>query len=723
LFERLGRYVVAHPWRVIAAWVIAAAIIVPFAPSLSSVSSSDQASFLPSSYESVRAEKLVQKAFPGTAGASAIFIVERGDGHRLTPNDRRGIGTLAARLQGSKIESVARVSTGLRLSSPNGKAQLVDVAFGGSAQDSSVQRAVGTLRTNANSILRGGTLRAGLTGDAAIQVDSSNSFGSAQRVVFIATIVLILAMLLAVFRSPIAAIFPLASIGLVYVLTTKALAALAQAIGFRLDESTSSLLIVVLFGIGTDYILFLLFRYRERLGKRDDSATAIRYSVHKVGTAIASSGLVVMAAMLALVLSDLGSFRNMAPGFLLSVGTMLVASLTLVPAVMTLLGPRVFWPSKRWRRERHGRVYPALGRLISHRPAAAALVSGALLVGLASGVIYFKASYDVTSSLPSNTKSAQAISSLDKAFPPGSLNPTQILVSSKQRISKSDLAPIAARVKRVKGVASVVTAGFSPDGRTAELDVNVLANPSSQAAMSLVAGPVREAAQSAASAGQSILIGGESMSLADVSHATTRDYTIVYPFAAALILLILAVVLRSVIAPLYLLVGVGLGYTATLGASVHVFQGLQGHSGLLFMMPILVYLFVVAVGTDYNILLTTRLREEIVAGASPRRAAALAVEHAGPTVASAGIILAGTFGSLMLTGVSLLSEIGFAVASGIVLVAIVMASIFVPSVATLLGRFIWWPGHQPGHHLRDKAKQLVEGALHPPKLDDKPAAP
>jgi RND superfamily putative drug exporter len=722
LFERLGRYVVGHPWRIIAAWVIATAIIIPFAPSLASVSSSDQASFLPSSYESVRAEKLIQKAFPGTDGASAIFIVERSDGRRLTPNDRRGIETLAARLQSSKIARVARVSTGVRLSSPNGKAQLVDVAFQGSSQDPLVQKAVGTLRTTANSILRASSLRAGLTGDAAIQVDSSNSFGSAQKVVFVATIVLILAMLLAVFRSPIAAFFPLASIGLVYLLTTKTLASLAEMIGFRLDDSTSSLLIVVLFGIGTDYILFLLFRYRERLGKGDDSAAAIRYSVHKVGTAIASSGAVVMAAMLALVFSDLGSFRNMAPGFLLSVGTMLIASLTLVPAVLTLLGPRVFWPSKRWRRERHGRVYPALGRLISSRPALTALLSGALLLGLASGVIYFKASYDVTSSLPSNTKSAQAITSLDKAYPPGSLDPTQVLVTGKQRLTKSDLTPITARVKSVKGVASVVMAGFSPDGRTAELDVNLLANPSSQSAMSLVSGPIKEAAQAAAGVGRSVLIGGESMSLADVSHATDRDYTVVYPFAAGLILLILALLLRSAIAPIYLLFGVGLGYTATLGASVHVFQGLQGHPGLLFMMPILVYLFVVAVGTDYNILLTTRLREEIMAGASPRRAAALAVEHGGPTVASAGIILAGTFGSLMLTGVSLLAEIGFAVASGIVLVAIVMASIFVPSVATLLGRFIWWPSRQPGHQLREKAKQLVGEALHPPRLKDEPAA-
>ncbi len=703
MFERLGRYVVAHPWRIIAVWVIAAAIIVPFAPSLGSVSTSDQTSFLPGSYESVRAEKLVQRAFPDAGGASAIFIVERIDGNFLTPNDRLEIGSLAARLQRARIASVARVSTGLRLSSPNGKAQLIDVAFRGSSQDQSVQQAVGTLRAGADSVLEGGSLRAGLTGEAAIQVDSSSSFGSAQKVVFVATILLILAMLLAVFRSPIAAIFPLASIGLVYLLTTKTLASLAKLIGFRLDDSTSPLLIVVLFGIGTDYILFLLFRYRERLGKGDDSPTAITHSVHRVGTAITSSGLVVMAAMLALVLSDLGSFRNMAPGFLLSVGTMLVASLTLVPAVLRLLGPRVFWPSNRWRRERPGRVYPALGRLISRRPALTATLSGALLIGLASGLVYFKASYDVTSSLPSNTKSAQAITSLNKAYPPGALSPTQVLITGGKRLTRADLTAITARVMGVSGVAAVTPSGFSRDRRTTELDVSVLVNPSSQIAMSLASGPIREAAQAAAGAGRSVLIGGESMSLSDISRASNRDYTVVYPFAAGLILLILALLLRSVIAPIYLLLGVGLGYAATLGASVHVFQGLQGHSGLLFMMPILVYLFVVAVGTDYNILLTTRLREEIIGGASPRRAAALAVEHGGPTVASAGIILAGTFGSLMLTGVNLLSEIGFAVASGILLVAIVMASIFVPSVATLLGHLIWWPGHQPRHRLRGKA--------------------
>jgi len=168
LFERLGRYVVAHPWRIIAAWVIAVAVIVPFAPSLASVSSSDQASFLPSSYESVRAQKLVEQAFPESSGASAIFIVERGDGHKLTPNNRREIGALAARLQRNRIESVARVATNARLSSPNGKAQLIDVAFDGSSEDPAVQKAVGTLREHANASLQGSSLRAGLTGDAPI---------------------------------------------------------------------------------------------------------------------------------------------------------------------------------------------------------------------------------------------------------------------------------------------------------------------------------------------------------------------------------------------------------------------------------------------------------------------------------------------------------------------------------------------------------------------------
>jgi RND superfamily putative drug exporter len=192
------------------------------------------------------------------------------------------------------------------------------------------------------------------------------------------------------------------------------------------------------------------------------------------------------------------------------------------------------------------------------------------------------------------------------------------------------------------------------------------------------------------------------MVTADVRTATKHDYKVVFPVAALLILLILGALLRSAVAPLTLLVGVGLGFAATLGASVIAFQGIKGDPGLVSMLPMIVYLFVVAVGTDYNILLTSRLREEVSEGVAPREAAARAVEHAGPTVASAGIILAGTFGSLMLAGVDLLSEMGFAVAIGIILVAILMASVLIPSLATLIGERLWWPGHaQPARTKTD----------------------
>src|SRR5262249_1955277 len=228
-------------------------------------------------------------------------------------------------------------------------------------------------------------------------------------------ITLIIVLLGLIFRSPIASLLPIVSIGLVYALATSILALLAQGFGFNVDQSLTSLLIVVLFGIGTDYILFLLFRYRERLRAGDESKEAVRVSVRRVGEAIASSGLVVMAAMVALALSDLGSFRSMAPGFIVAVGTMLLASLTLIPALLSLIGPRVFWPSKRWQHPADSRIYKGLGHLIARRPGRMALVSGGVLVALAAGLLWLKPSYDTTSTLPSNTKAAKAFAQLKTA--------------------------------------------------------------------------------------------------------------------------------------------------------------------------------------------------------------------------------------------------------------------------------------------------------------------
>lgn len=693
MFERLGRLVTRHPWWVIGIWVVAAVAIVLVAPSLASVSNADQTSFLPDSYDSALAQEVAEREFPENANASSVFVIGRSDGRKLTATDQQEIAQFTAQLNKARIKKVAAAVTGRTMLAPNGKAQLVTVVFNGKQQDQSLLDAVPPLREKASELLEGTSLQAGLTGTVAIEYDTVDSFKSAEKIVAIATVTLIVVLLGLIFRSPIASVLPVAAIGLVYALSTSLLALLAKGFGFQVDQSITSLLIVVLFGIGTDYVLFLLFRFRERRRAGDERHQAVVTSVGRVGTAIASSGLVVMVAMIALLLSDLKSFQTMAPAFIISVALMLLASLTLIPALLALVGGKIFWPSKRWQVAPEGRFWKGLARQIAGHPGRTALASSTLLVALACGTFFMHSSFDMSGSLPSDTKSAQATKALESAFPAGALSPTQVYVAAKRPLAKEELARVSAEIQKIKGVATVAPAVLSTKGTTASITVNFIDSPLSTAALD-VAGHLKDRVHAIARPGEKIMVGGQTMAFADIRSATNRDYSVVFPVAALAILAILVVLLRSVIAPLYLLAGVWLGFAATLGTSVIAFQGVMGDAGLMFMMPMICYLFVVAVGTDYNILLTTRLREEIVGGASPHSAAAMAVEHAGPTVASAGVILAGTFGSLMLAGISLLAEMGFAVAIGILLVAIVMASVLLPSIATLLGRLVWWPGHR-----------------------------
>ncbi|MEV6849305.1 MMPL family transporter [Actinoplanes sp. NPDC051411] len=250
------------------------------------------------------------------------------------------------------------------------------------------------------------------------------------------------------------------------------------------------------------------------------------------------------------------------------------------------------------------------------------------------------------------------------------------------------------RLSAVPGVGQVSPATPSADKTVAAFQVTLAANPQSHAALQTVKGPLRDVAHAAAPAGTTAYVGGITAVFVDIQAAVNHDYLVVFPVAAILIMIILGLLLRSLVAPWYLMISVGLGFAATLGATVLVFQKIQGEPGLIFILPVIMYLFVVALGTDYNILMIARLREEAREGRSPRDAAAMSVRHAGPTVAAAGVILAGTFASLMLAGNSLLTQMGFAISCGIAIVAFVMALFLTPALTALLGHVAWWPGHQ-----------------------------
>jgi len=698
VFTALGQLVTRHPWRVIGAWIIIAVAVIATAPALPTTT--NEASFLPSSYESIKAQNLQDQAFPqaGKVDATAAIIVfARSDRGPLTPADKAKVASIASTLNDKHIANILSVTAGP--ASPNGLVQTASVAMTNDVVNGSGTQAadaIKVLRADIKPLISGADLYVGVTGAAAQQLDSQQSGNKAEQVVLLATLILILVLLLVIFRSPIIALMPIITIAIVAGVAQGLIADVNSALNLNADSQTTVILIVVLFGIGTDYILFLMFRYRERLRAGDAPRQAMATAVERVGEVIASAASVVIVAFLALLLSSLSIFRSLGPTLAIAVAVTLVAALTLIPAVVTLLGTRVFWPSKAWQREPKGARFAAIGRSLGKRPAVFAGVSGLVLVALTIAALGFKPTFDLSSAgIPSTAESQVALTVLERGLPPGATDPTQVyLHATSGTLTAAEIADYGTKLKTMDGVGAVAPANVSADQATAEYTVTLSEDPQSTTAVNTVKNGLRPQAHAAAPPGTYALVGGTTAVFADIQAATNHDYAVVFPVAAVIILVILMLLLRSLVAPWYLMLSVGLGFGATLGATVLVFQVFAGQAGLVFLLPVYMYLFVVALGTDYNILMIARLREQAQQGMPPRQAAADAVRHAGPAIASAGLILAGTFASLVLAGNSILQQIGFAVAAGIALAAFVMAMFFSPSLTALVGNRAWWPGHQ-----------------------------
>ncbi len=695
VFAALGRLVTRHPWYVVIGWVVVGVLIVLTAPKLSATS--DQSQFLPASYESIRAANLQTKAFPQQSNVGALVVFDRADGRPLSAADSAQVQQIVGRLQPELDPVFAGIAA-----QPPSQNKLVQLAVVGIARDKNpydpdALDAAKALRTDVHALVDGTDLRVGVTGAAAQALDSQDASAKAEAIVGIATFVLILVLMGLIFRSVILAVLPLLTIGLVSQVAIGLIGAANKLFDLKTDSSIQVILIVVLFGIGTDYILFFLFRYRERLRAGEDHRSAVAQAVSRAGEAIISAGGAVIVSFMALVLSSLGLFKSIGPALAIAVGVTVVAALTLVPAVVRLIGNRaIFWPSKSWKKEPRSARFTAIGNSLGRHPGRYALASGGALAVLAVFAFGFNPSFDLgNSGSPKTVESAVALKTLEKGFPPGTTDPTVVLLHSTdgKPLDQAALTSYGEALGQADGVSDVGQPQLSTDQQTASFSVYLDSDPTSDAALAAIKGPVREAAHSHAPPGAEALVGGTTSVFADFQKAMTRDYSIVFPVAAVLIFVILALLLRSLVAPWYLMASVVLGFGATLGAAVLVFQGLLGRDGLIFLLPIYIYLFVVALGTDYNILMIARLREEARAGQDPHGAAAEAVKHAGPTVAAAGLILSGTFASLMLAGDSLLTSMGFSISFGIFVAAFVMAMFFTPSLTALIGHAAWWPGH------------------------------
>ncbi|AKU15826.1 MMPL family transporter [Luteipulveratus mongoliensis] len=709
MFAKLGKGVVRHPWWVIGAWIIIAAAIIATAPKLTT--SNEESDFLPQHYESIKAAQLQESKYPDATTLGGIVVIDRKDGKALTAADNAKIKQITSELGQSPKAPVSSVVAGPP--APNHLVQTLGInyvkdadAYGDDARDT-----IKGMRTNLSNQVKDTGLRAAVTGSTAQAIDGEEADSKSEALIGLATIGLIIVLLLIIFRSPVIALLPIVLILLVSQVATGLIAFANEAFDLNADGSISVILIIVMFGIGTDYILFLMFRYRERLRMGEDKKTAMVSSVGRVGEAIASAAGAVIAAFMALVLSSLGLFRAIGPALAIAVAVMLVAGLTLVPAVVSLLGSKVFWPSKAWKREPKRAMSARIGRSLGRRPGLYAIVTGGILIALSVFSLGFKPSFDFgSSSLPKNAESTIALDTLKKGLPAGSTDPSTVLVTSERgALNQGELTSYAARLGKVPGVGTISPPELSQDKSTATYQVTLDDDPGSDKALDVVSGPLRDAAHQSPP-GTHAYVGGTTSVFVDLDDAMVRDYKVVFPVAALIIMVILALLLRSLVAPLYLMLSVGLGFGATLGATVLLIQNSSSTGGLIFMLPIYMYLFVVALGTDYNILMVARLREEAREGLSPRDAAAKAFQHAGPTVAAAGLILAGSFASLMLAGNELMVSMGFAISFGIGVAAFIMAMFFTPALTALLGHAAWWPGH-------GDAKRGGSSKEHPPERE------
>jgi putative drug exporter of the RND superfamily len=719
-----------HPWRVIVIWLIAMSAAASLGgPKLWQVTTNDTSHFLPSTYESVRATQFGQAHFGHLKNASAVTaLVRRVDGRPLTHTDRAHSESAAADMTAWR-PNWETIKTNGRAVSPtaseratravqpvagpiagNGADQLISLQFKGNDQDPTVQKAFKQFRNHERIVFAAAHMTVGFTGgiaSAADQVDHQAATQRTQQTLLYAAVVLLSFVF---FRGVLSSIIPLLTVGMVAAGASGMVVLAASVFGYKVDASLPSLVSTVLIGIGVDYFLFMTFRFRERLRAGDERKQAAASAGARISHVVASAALAIMVAFAALGMAQFGQFRVLGPSIAIAIAVMLLAGITLVPAVLAASGRKLFWPAKHWQNERQNGPATRIGALVARRPARVAVLATGLLAAFAVAATGVRMNYDA--GIAKTTQSAKVESQIAHVLPRGVIDPQRIYISSPRPLTPASLSAMRARLAHVPHVAQVSEPRFAAGRRAAEVDVALNINSTTSPAINLAqhGGPLRDAVHTTTPLGATAMVGGTASVYADVSNSINKDLRLIFPIAAILILLILIAMLRSVVAPLYLLAAVGLEFAGTLGAAVLVFQHAGAQPGVAFTLPLVLFLFVVAIGTDYNMLISDRLREEFASGATPRQAVASAIRHAAPPITAAGLVLATSFGSLMIYDDHATKQMGFGMALGILFASFVVSTLLVPALTALVGKHAWWPSdiaREPGNKPREPRPTLT----------------
>jgi putative drug exporter of the RND superfamily len=687
-------------WLVLLAWVLLVIALRPLAGQLGDATDDRTESALPKSAESTEVIKALEREFPGGQTSNGLIVYQRPAG--LGPADRAKIvhdarrAALALPLVGRPVLPYTPGASQTQLSRNRELAYTVVALPDDNERLPDWGKKLREITGNG-----AGSLNVYVTGDVGFNADFEEVFASFDSKLLLVTVVLVLVLLLAIYRSPVVALLPILVVGFAYSVAQAFVYLLAKS-GETVSSNTTTILVVLMFGVGTDYCLLLVSRYREELRRSEDKHDAMARALRRAGPAILASGLTVALTMLVLLLADVGNIRSLGPASAIGVACAFVAGLTLLPALLTIVGRRGFWPRHELVsfdpeavQHEHPGLWRRFGDHVLKRPLPALAATAALFGAGALGLLAYQESYSTTGVFKESTESVDGFRAIEKAFPAGALAPADVLVVSETgAVRPADIEAARRRLAHAPGVAQV-TPGLerSEDGRSARFALVFADDPYNPKAFDRVP----DLRQRVHDLGPGVrgLIGGGSATQYDFNKATARDLKVIVPVSLLVIAIILGVLLQAVVAPLVLIASVVVSFFGTLGLALLFFRYVVGQDGIDNSLPVFGFIFLVALGIDYTIFLMSRVREE-ARRFGTREGTLRALGATGPVITSAGIILAGTFSVLMTLPVWFIFNIGFLVALGILLDTFVVRTIMVPAAVELLDDRIWWPSTAEG---------------------------
>src|SRR6266487_4550082 len=664
-------------WLVLVFWLVVVALAGPLSGKLTGAEKNDAQSWLPPAAESTQALALRSKVVSPNV-FPAVVVYDRPAG--VTAADKAKAAADAKRFAG--VAGVVQGQVTGPFVAHDGKAieTIVPVNLGHEGWNNAGP-AADSLRGIAASDARGMTIH--IAGPLGYAADSGKAFKGIDGTLLYSALAVVIVLLLVTYRSPTLWLLPVISAGVALVTAQGLIYLLAAHAGLTVNAQSAGILDVLVFGAGTDYALLLTARYREELRRHEDRHAAMKVAIRRAGPALVASGGTVIVSLLILGLAELNSTKSMGPVLAIGVAVALLSMMTLLPALLVITGRWVFWPAK----PVYGSAEPTtrgfwsrVGRSIAVRPRSVWIATVVVLGAMAAGLFVLHA-HGLTNAqaLRGHQDSVAGQTVLNAHFPGGSGQPVQVfgtIASGPQ---------LAAALRSVPGLTDV-TPPVTQAGH-AYLEATLTAAPDSQAAYDTI-----DRARAAAHAvpGANALVGGYTAVNLDVQRANAHDRNLIIPLTLAVVLLILILLLRALVAPVMLIATVVLSFAAALGVSALFINNVFNFGGADTSFPLFVFVFLVALGIDYNIFLMTRVREEAQRYGA-RHGALIGLSATGGVITSAGAVLAGTFAVLATLPVTFLTELGFAVAFGVLLDTIVVRSVLVTALNLDMGRWVWWP--------------------------------